>query len=164
MPSTLTIACAAAFALAFASHAVNAQAPQISAAERAAVLKAAGATQLGGRWVICTEDPNTGGAVVDRVDDLNGDGRPEAVVSEDGTFCNGHAGLGFVLLTKAPAGGWTVVHQSSGIPQFLVTKGAGGWPDIEVGGPGFCFPVLRWNGREYALERRQYEGKACSAP
>jgi len=34
-------------------------------------------------------------------------------------------------------------------------------PDMSVGGPGFCFPVLRWNGKAYVQNRYQYEGKAC---
>jgi hypothetical protein len=29
---------------------------------------------------------------------------------------------------------------------------------------GFCFPVERWDGREYALHRFQYEGKPCKPP
>ena len=33
-----------------------------------------------------------------------------------------------------------------------------------VGGPGFCFPVQRWNGREYKLQRWEYDGKACKPP
>ena len=47
------------------------------------------------------------------------------------------------------------------IPEFLETTGKDGWPDISVGGPGFCFPVERWNGSEYVLHRHEYEGKAC---
>lgn len=39
-----------------------------------------------------------------------------------------------------------------------------GWPDISVGGPGFCFPVERWNGKEYKLHRFEYEGKRCKPP
>jgi hypothetical protein len=37
----------------------------------------------------------------------------------------------------------------------------GGWPDISVGGPGFCFPVMRWNGRAYVRRRMEYDGKPC---
>jgi hypothetical protein len=141
---------------------LQAQAPAVAAADRAAILQAAGATQRAGRWVICSEDPHTSGAQVDSVRDLNGDGRPEAVVMEDGSFCHGHAGAGFVLLTRQAGGRWQVLHASSGIPEFLPTRGAGGWPDLSIGGPGFCFPVLRWNGRSYAPHRREYQGKACT--
>jgi hypothetical protein len=27
-----------------------------------------------------------------------------------------------------------------------------------------CFPVLRWNGREYKQQRWQYDGKPCRPP
>jgi hypothetical protein len=47
------------------------------------------------------------------------------------------------------------------VPRFLATRGKDGWPDLEVGGPGFCFPVQRWNGRAYAQHRMEYEGKPC---
>jgi hypothetical protein len=47
------------------------------------------------------------------------------------------------------------------MPDFLATKGTGGWPDIQLGGPGFCFAVMRWNGKGYALNRFEYEGKRC---
>jgi hypothetical protein len=48
--------------------------------------------------------------------------------------------------------------------EFLKTRGADNWPDISVGGPGFCFPVVRWNGKEYKLQRFEYEGKRCKQP
>ena len=33
--------------------------------------------------------------------------------------------------------------------------------DLEIGGPGFCFPVLRWTGKTFAVHRQHYEGKPC---
>lgn len=38
-----------------------------------------------------------------------------------------------------------------------------GWPDISVGGPGFCFPVGRWNGKKYKLHRFEYERETLQA-
>jgi hypothetical protein len=133
-------------------------------AEQSAVFKAAGAVQRKGKWVICVDDPNTTGAVIETVRDINGDGRPEALVTEDGTFCNGFAGTGFRLLSKQTDGRWRVMTGGSGLPQFLKTRGAGSWPDISIGGAGFCFPVERWNGKEYKLHRFEYEGKRCKPP
>ena len=133
-------------------------------ADKRAVFKAAGAVQRHGKWVICADDPSTGGAVIDTVRDLNGDGRPEVVVTEDGTYCNGNAGTGFRLLSRQTDGSWRVMASDSGMPEFLKTKGVGGWPDISVGGPGFCFPVERWNGKAYVLNRFEYEGKRCKPP
>jgi hypothetical protein len=136
----------------------------LSEADQRAVFKAAGAVQRKGRWVMCVDDPNTSGAMIGQVADLNGDGRPEAVVTEDGTFCYGHTGMGYQLLSKQANGTWRAMSGGSGIPEFLKTKGASGWPDISVGGPGFCFPVARWNGKAYALHRFEYEGKRCKPP
>ena len=131
-----------------------------NASPNVAIFKAAGATKRGARWKICVEDLDAS-ARIDRIADLNGDGRPEAIVSEDGSYCHGAAGTGFTLLSQQVDGKWKAILAIDGIPEFLKTKGVGGWPDISVGGPGFCFPVLRWNGRAYANHRRQYEGKPC---
>ncbi|MHB1214451.1 MAG: hypothetical protein ACYCY9_05630 [Thiobacillus sp.] len=136
----------------------------LSEADRAAVFRAAGAVQHKGMWLICADDPNPGGATIESVRDLNGDGRPEAVVTEGGIYCYGHAGTGFQLLSKQADGSWRVMTRDSGIPEFLKTRGTGGWPDISVGGPGFCFPVERWNGKAYKLNRFEYEGKRCKPP
>ena len=141
----------------------------LSDADKVAVFKAAGAVQRKGAWVICEPPADSGapassGATIDMVRDLNGDGRPEAVVSDGGTYCYGHAGTGFQLLSKQASGSWKVMTSNSGMPEFLKTKGRDGWPDISVGGPGFCFPVERWNGKEYALNRFEYEGKRCKPP
>jgi len=133
----------------------------LSEADRAAIFKAAGATSRGGKWIICGDDPEPQGASIDEVRDLDGDGRPEAVVSEGGSFCYGFTGTGFQLLSRQADGSWRRITGDIGMPEFLKTRGVGGWPDISIGGPGFCFPVQRWNGREYVVQRHEYEGKSC---
>src|SRR3546814_19849632 len=54
--------------------AVSAQTPPVSAklgaAARAAIFKAAGAVQRGGKWIICKEDPQAYGANIAEVRDL----------------------------------------------------------------------------------------------
>ena len=150
-----------AMAAVLAPH--QARAADMSAADRAAVFKAAGATkQKDGRWVICPDDPHGGEATLGEVRDLNGDGRPEAVVVGSGSFCYGQAETGYSLLSRQADGGWKLVDANNGIPEFLQSHGKDGWPDISVGGPGFCFPVLRWNGNAYVFNRNEYEGKRCT--
>jgi hypothetical protein len=140
----------------------EAQAPSdLSDADRVAVFKAAGAVHRADKWIICGDDPEASGASIDEVRDLNGDGQPEAVVSEGGSFCYGFTGTGFQLLSRQADGHWNRITGDIGIPEFLKTRGVGGWPDISIGGPGFCFPVQRWNGTEYVVQRHEYEGKAC---
>ena len=85
----------------------------------------------------------------------------DVVLTEGGAFCYGNTGTGYWLLGRRADGSWQLMDRNTGVPEFLATRGTGGWPDISVGGPGFCFPVVRWNGREYKLQRWQYDGKPC---
>ena len=136
----------------------------LSAQDQTAAFTAAGAAQTKGVWTMCADDPNTTGARIETVSDVNGDGLPDAVIAEDGTFCYGFAGIGFAIVSKQASGQWRLMSQGAGIPTFLGTVGAQGWPDLQIGGPGFCFPVERWDGKQYTLNRHEYDGKACSPP
>jgi hypothetical protein len=135
---------------------------KLSPADEAAAFKAAGYTLKGKQWRACKDSSSsyTPGAV-EQVRDVNGDGRPEAVITEGSTLCHGNTGVGYSLVSKQADGSWKLITNGAGVLSFLNTKGAGGWPDIEIGGPGFCFPVERWNGQKYVLQRHQYEGKPC---
>ena len=84
--------------------------------DQQAIFKAAGAVQRKGMCLMCADDPHSRGASIETVRDLNGDGRPEAVVTEGGTFCYGHAGMGYQLLSKQADGRWRVMTGGSGIP------------------------------------------------
>ncbi|MCJ2178416.1 hypothetical protein [Novosphingobium album (ex Hu et al. 2023)] len=141
---------------------VQAQSP-LTPKDRTAAFLAAGFKFQRGQWSECGDPgtPSYSPGQIDTVRDLNGDGRPEAVITEGSTFCFGMTGTGFTLVSKQADGTWKSITSSQGIPSFLATKGVGGWPDIEIGGPGFCFPVERWNGKAYVRNRHQYEGKAC---
>jgi len=135
---------------------------KLSPADEAAAFRAAGFKLKGKQWRACVDDPspNTRGEIGE-VRDLNGDGQPEALLTEGGSYCYGNQVGGYWLVSKQANGSWKLITSGTGIPIFLATKGAGGWPDIEIGGPGFCFPVERWNGKKYVLQRHQYEGKPC---
>jgi hypothetical protein len=136
---------------------------ELSETDRGAAFKAGGFKLQDGQWRAC-EDPGTASYVpgaIETVRDLDGDGRPEAVITESSSFCYGGEGVAFSLVSKQTDGGWKLMANSPGIATFLTTKGIAGWPDLEVGGPGFCFPVMRWNGKAYVLHRHEYQGKAC---
>jgi hypothetical protein len=137
-----------------------------SAADRA-IYRAAGFSWSNGAWRSDCGDPGTAsyqGGAIERIGDLNGDGQPEVLVTEGGTYCYGNTGTGFWLLSSQGGGKWKLILQQTGIARVLKTRGSAGWPDISVGGPGFCFPVLRWNGRAYMRHRFEYEGKRCRPP
>ncbi len=128
---------------------------KLSPQDEAAAFKAAGYKLKGKKWIGCAEGR------VSEVRDINGDGLPEVVITEGGTECHGMTGQGYSLVSKQSNGNWKVVSGGTGIPTFLPGKGVGGWPDLEIGGPGFCFPVHRWNGQNYTFHRNEYEGKRC---
>lgn len=136
----------------------------LSPTERGAVFRAAGLHQNAGHWESDCGDPGTASyepGKIEQVRDINGDGRLEAVVTEGSAYCYGNTGTSFWLLGRQPDGRWTMIFNETGVANFLSTKGAGNWPDVEIGGPGFCFPVLRWNGRAYVRHRFAYQGKPC---
>ena len=131
-------------------------------ADEAAAFKAAGFKQHGKQWKSCKDSSASyvPGAI-EQVQDLNGDGRPEAVITESSTACFGDTGVGYTLVSKQADGSWEVMSRGVGILLVQKTKGKDGWPDLEIGGPGFCFPIERWNGSEYKVVGKQYEGKPC---
>jgi hypothetical protein len=157
-PNTLL---AAALVVLFCSP-VLASPTKLSPTDETAAFKAAGFTLKGKQWRACDDASAsyTPGAI-EEVRDLNSDGLPDAVVTEGSADCYGNVGVAYSLVSKQANGSWKLMTKGTGMLTFLSTKGAGGWPDIEVGGPGFCFPVLRWNGSEYVLHGHQYEGKPC---
>jgi hypothetical protein len=149
--------------LAFASVPALAQA-RLSPADEAAAFRAAGFRHVGRQWKSCTDGSDTASYTpgsLDTVRDIDGDGLIDAVIVEGSAICYGMTGQSFWLVSKQAGGGWRLITSGIGIPTFLPRRGARGWPDIEIGGPGFCFPVQRWNRRGYATYRFQYEGKPC---
>ncbi len=113
----------------------QAAAATLQAGDEAAAFKAAGFKRRGNTWRSDCDDPGTATyspGHIDQVADLNGDGLPDVVLSEGGTFCYGNTGQGFWLVAKQADGRWTLMTQSTGIAQFLKTKRAQGWPDVSV--------------------------------
>lgn len=74
--------------------------------------------------------------------DLNGDGHKDAVIQDSSSMCYGNTGVGYYIVSQQKDSQWKKLFSDSDIPTFLKTKGKDGWPDIENGGPGFCFAVL----------------------
>ena len=83
---------------------------------------------------------------------MNGDGRPE-VFTRLQSGCYGMAGVQLDLLIQGKDGKWTSQFGFPGVYTILETKYLG-YPDIEIGGPGDCFPVWRWTGTSYDLFKK----------
>ncbi len=137
------------------------------AAEQAAIFHAAGFRKAGDAWHSdCTDSGSRSyqAGAIQTYGDINHDGRPDAVITEGSTNCYGDTGTRFWLLSKQPDGRWKVMISEVGIPEFYKNRGRAGWPNLSIGGPGFCFPVYRWNGRTYELYTFEYQGTRCKPP
>lgn len=138
----------------FKDEAANAASVKaLTAAQRTALFRAAGMRMIGkGKWTACYEDTSgRSEAEVVAMADLNGDGRKEVLLYDNGTFCNGMAGVHSYLLTESAPGQWRAILDTQGFATPLKSKGADGYPDMEVDVPGFCSPYQRYGGKEYAL-------------
>lgn len=146
---TLFVA-AATFLAATASFAAT----DLTTSEKAAIFRAAGFKAHGGGYTRCAEDTapsHVPGAI--ELQDLNGDGKNEALVTETSTYCYGNTEQAFVLLAQDAKGAWKILLDQVGIATPLDAKHKG-WRDIEVGGPGNGpFPVYRYNGKTYTPKK-----------
>lgn len=124
-------------------------------AETAAIYAAAGFPMKGRARTDCASaDPAWPRPHLDiEAVDLNGDGKPEAFVSEGNIACYGRDEQGFSIMAKDPGGGWRKLGGATGVPSPMKTR-TRGWLDIQAGGPGFArMPVMRWTGSAYGEPR-----------
>jgi hypothetical protein len=125
-----------------------------SAADQAAIFKAAGFKLQSGKYTRCAEDPSASHqfATIEAVD-LNGDGAPEAIVREASTFCYGATEQATVVAAKDKTGAWKILLDEVGADLVEKTK-TNGWLDITIGGPGMGpQPLYKYNGAKYAARR-----------
>jgi len=154
----------AIFLVGLLTAAAAAAAGTTTSGEDRAIFRSAGLTYNKGSWRSDCGDPGTPsyrGGAIERIGDINGDGLADVLVTEESSYCYGQTGTAFWLLAGQAGGKWKLMHKSVGIAVTLKTRGIGRWPDLAIGGPGFCFAVLRWNGQAYAHNRYEYEGKRC---
>jgi hypothetical protein len=136
------------------------------------IMKTAGFKKFGKVWAADADSAKEGcSAGIDdsqfasepSIRDLNGDGNPEVVVSDSGLYCYGNTERGFAIVSWTGSN-WKPLLNSAGIPMFVPRKGSP-WPDIEIGGPGFCFHRVRWSGKGYSGDGGWfYDGKPCKSP
>uniref|UniRef100_A0A9E8CT18 FG-GAP repeat protein n=1 Tax=Bosea sp. NBC_00436 TaxID=2969620 RepID=A0A9E8CT18_9HYPH len=79
--------------------------------------------------------------------DINGDGIDEIILTETGTtgasMCFGRVGQQMSILVSDGAGGWRTALSVPAAGLDFIKRADNSWPDIEIGGPGFCFPIWR---------------------
>jgi len=131
----------------------------LTEADKAAAFRLMGFKRVGRVWKRCDEDPPTASytpGAIEEVLDLNGDGRPEAVITEGSLFCYGQQGSWFAIVSKEPDGSWRQVLEIDGVFSPLDTR-VNGWHEVMAAGPGFTHPVYRYDGKEYVRNRMQRE-------
>lgn len=87
--------------------------------------------------------------------DMNSDGRQEVLLIFGNTCTSGHAGSSAQLFIRDADG---VLQSNLGFPAASADPLPvmnQGYPDLLIGGPGFCFPVWRWDGNAYVGLRNE---------
>lgn len=86
--------------------------------------------------------------------DMNKDGIEEIFIAYGNTYTSGMTGSDIVLFIKEWKGSYKKGLGFPGmIPDALSTSNKA-YPDLLIGGPGFEFPVWRWNGKEYDFYKK----------
>jgi hypothetical protein len=87
--------------------------------------------------------------------DLDGDGREEVFVALSNFCLYGNTGTATSVFIRDGEG---TFRRHLGFPGFVDVLEDDihlGFPDLLIGGPGFCFPVWRWNGEAYDFHRQE---------
>jgi hypothetical protein len=90
-----------------------------------------------------------------RFSDLNADGIWEVFVQLGNTCTSGMAGTSVWVFIRDSGGSY---RRNLGFPGIIARVGPAtsrGFADLLIGGPGFCFAVWQWDGREYAPARNE---------
>lgn len=103
----------------------------------------------------CGEDVSPSVEVVD----LNGDGVDEVFVNWGNTCTSGMAGRSVTLFIKNRSGQFIENLGFPGSSEKLPSRNKG-FPDLMIGGPGFCHSVWQWTGSkyEYKCSREEQPG------
>ena len=81
--------------------------------------------------------------------DLNKDGKEEIFIGFGNSYTSGNTGSSIVAFIMNAAGVYEMNFGFPGMMPDVLTTVNKGYPDLIVGGPGFEFPVFRWNGKVY---------------
>jgi hypothetical protein len=98
---------------------------------------------------------------------LNGDEFEEVMISashrDGGGGCLGTTGTTKILMIKDAAGKWQANLGVDADTINILPDKSHGFPDLELGGPGYCHPVWRWNGSEYSVSKKCVNGQLVAA-
>lgn len=84
--------------------------------------------------------------------DLNNDGIEEVFVHWGNFYTSGNVGTNVTLLIKK--GNSYDVNFGFGGIAHMINQYTMSYPDIMIGGPGYDYPIWRWNGNKYLFYKR----------
>lgn len=82
--------------------------------------------------------------------DINKDGKEDVFILFGNSYTSGNTESSISLYVKTASGAYTMLLGFPGTLPDVLTTVSKGYPDLLIGGPGMEFPVLRWNGKDYA--------------
>jgi hypothetical protein len=85
--------------------------------------------------------------------DMNKDGKEEIFVVFGNSFTSGHTGSSVALFIKNTAGEYRDHLGFPGMAPDVLATARPGYPDLLIGGPGFEYPVWKWDGKAYKYSR-----------
>lgn len=86
--------------------------------------------------------------------DFNNDGEEEVFISYGNTFTSGRAGSSIMLLIPTVRGYKKNFDFEGLVPGALLPYISPDYPELLIGGPGFSFPIWKWDGQEYRYRRQ----------
>ncbi|MGA8206308.1 MAG: hypothetical protein WB812_17465 [Woeseiaceae bacterium] len=92
-----------------------------------------------------------------RLDDLNGDGRPELSINGGNTCSAGDTGAVLWLFGRGPDGRYRIILNTLAFGYRATGHRVDAYPDLVLGGPGFCHAVWRWTGSAYDFDHSEPE-------
>jgi hypothetical protein len=87
--------------------------------------------------------------------DWNADGKKEVLVTYGNTCTSGMAGSSVVLFVKDASGKYQPQLGFPGMVAEVLPAKHEGYPELLIGGPGFCFAAWRWDGKAYVHARNE---------
>jgi hypothetical protein len=130
----------------------------LSQAEQLAIYQSLGIKlDSTGKGFLDTSCDQPAGVVVS-FPDLNGDGTKEVLVFFGNSCTSGMTGSSVLLFIKNSAGAYSSNFGFPGASADPQPTSNLGYPDLLIGGPGFCFPIWRWDGTSYQYLKNEPQG------
>ena len=86
--------------------------------------------------------------------DVNKDGQEEIFITFGNSYTSGGTGSSVLVFIKNTAGKYIQHLGFPGTTPDALAVSNKGYPDLLIGGPGFEFPIWKWNGTSYVFSRK----------